>query len=395
MADIKFTCPHCQQGIQCDQLWCGHEINCPTCQGAIMVPQTATAPAAGGAPAIKPPSSPAARLSAGKTQVARSTTPTGMAQKQFQPVPQKKQSPWLKYAFIGLGVAALGVGGYYGYGLWIAGRDKVKATADAAGKRRVGGEVAGAMDVNDALNGAEPNRPASSLKDGVRKRAGGRRVPGVPAAGDSARALADNGGPDGSSVALAAANALPVVAPAHTMDVSSVTIPASKVNGVISGSPFVADMARIDKMGTAYVLTLRQGGGLTPDRAVRVFLHLQGTGGPTNQTFTVSPDAKDPAVSEVAKLWKTSAGFAPTEKDFFSNYALKLELGNMDKGLIPGKIFLALPDTDKTVVAGQFLTPVIMPDPAALAAAARYSMMATNSAASASRQRYGGRAGRQ
>ena len=93
-------------------------------------------------------------------------------------------------------------------------------------------------------------------------------------------------------------------------------------------------------------------------------------------------------MSEVAKLWKTSAGFAPTEKDFFSNYALKLELGNMDKGLIPGKIFLALPDTDKTVVAGQFLTPVIMPDPAALAAAARYSMMATNSAASASRQRY-------
>ena len=360
-----------------------------------MVPQMATAPAAGGATAIKPPSSPAARLSAGKTQVARSSTPTGVAQKQFQPVPQKKQSPWLKYALIGLGVAALGVGGYYGYGLWIAGRDKVKATADAAGKRRVGGEVAGAMDVNDALNGAEPNRPASSLKAGVRKRAAGRRVPGVPAAGDSARALADNGGPDGSSVALAAASALPVVAPVHTMDVSSVTIPVSKVNGVISGSPFVADKARIDKIGAAYVLTLRQGAGLTPDRAVRVFLHLQGNGGPTNQTFTVSPDAKDPAVSEVAKLWKTSAGFAPTEKDFFSNYALKLELGSMDKGLIPGKIFLALPDTDKTVVAGQFLTPVIMPDPAALAAAARYSMMATNSAASANRQRYGGRAGRQ
>ncbi len=92
-------------------------------------------------------------------------------------------------------------------------------------------------------------------------------------------------------------------------------------------------------------------------------------------------------MSQVVKLWKASAGFAPTEQSFFSNYALKLELGQMVNGLIPGKIFLALADADKTVVAGQFTATLVIPDPAAQVAAARYAPPPTNSG-SAYRQRY-------
>jgi hypothetical protein len=345
--------------------------------------------AGGNPPAPKPPSGPAPRLSAGKTQVARSTTPTGVPQKQFQRPVQKKQNPLLKYALIGLGVAALGVGGYYVYGLILQGRDKLKATSEAAAKRPVGGDVGAAMDVNDALDRTEPSHPASSLKASVKKRLNRRGPGGVPVAGDSETALADNAGTDSGSAAAPADKDLPVVAPVHTLEISSVTIPVSKVNGVISGGSFVADKARIDKKtATAYALTLRQGSGLTPDRAVQVFFHLKGTGGPTNQTFTVSPNAADPAVSQVVKLWKTGAGFAPTDQRFSSNYVLKLELGQMDKGLISGKIFLALADTDKTVVAGQFKAPLILPDLAAQAAAARFTRPPTNSAA-ARQKRYG------
>jgi len=393
MADIKFTCPHCQQGIQCDQLWCGHEINCPTCQGGIVVPQM-EAPPAGSHPLVpKPPSGPAPRLSAGKTQVARSITPTGVVQKPSQPPPKKQQRPLLKYALIGLGVAALGVGGYYGYPLIGQARDKFNSTSDAAAKRPVvGGDVGAAMDVNDALEGTAPSRPAPSLKASVKKRLNRRGPAGVPVAGDGETALADNAGADGASAAAAADKDLPVVAPVHTLDVSHVTIPLSKVNGVISGGSFVADKARIDKKtATAYALTLRQGNGLTPDRAVQVFLRLKGNEGPTNQTFTVSPDAADPAVSQVTKLWKTSAGFAPSEQRFSSNYALKLELGQMDKGLISGKIFLALADTDKTVVAGQFKAPLILPDPTTQVAPPMSTGPAANSAAASARmkKRYG------
>jgi hypothetical protein len=392
MADIKFTCPHCQQEIQCDQLWGGHEINCPTCKGTMVVPQS-EAPAANTNPLVpKPPSGPSPRLSAGKTQVARSSTATGAPQKQFHHTVEKKQSPLLKYALIVVVVAALAAGGYYGYDLLLKGKDKFNATAEASSKRPVGGEVGQAMDANDALDKTDPNRSESPLKAGIKKRINKRRVAGVQSAADSEAALADDSGSGGRGGAPASEKDLPVVAPVYTLDVSTVKIAASKVNGVISGGNFVADTARIDKGADYYALTLRQGIGPTPDRAVRVFLRLKPTEVPTNQTFTVSSDTKDPAVSRVSKLWKTSAGFAPTEQKYTSNYALKLELGQMENGMIPGKIFLALDDTDKTVVAGQFKAPLIIPSPSAQAAQPAYTPPAgTPGAAAAARQRRYGR----
>jgi hypothetical protein len=320
-----------------------------------------------------------------------------VTQKAFhRPVEKKTLSPLLKYALIGVGVAALGVGGYY-Y-LWpLVGKTKegFNKTSEAAAKRPVGGEVGAAMDVNDTLAGAEPSRPARSLKSDVKKRIDRRRVPGVQAAGDSAAALDDNPAAGGRGATASADKDLPVVAPVYTLDISGVKIPVSKVNGTISGGSFVAEKARIDKKAAnVYALTLRQGAGLTPDRAIQVYLHFKGTDGPTNQTFTVSPGANDPAVSQVVKLWKTTAGFAPTDQRFSSNYALKLELGPMDKGLISGKIFLALPDTDKTVVAGQFTAPLIIPDPSTLVAPARGAMSATDPSAAA-KNRYNNRTRRQ
>jgi hypothetical protein len=399
MADIKFTCPHCKQQIECDQLWGGHEINCPTCQGTMMVPQMDAAPAGGKPLAPKPPAG-TPRLSAGQTQVARSSSGIGAPQKPFQPPPVKKKNPLVTYALVGLGVAALGAGGYYGYDYYQKRAEKVKPPAvhsrsraeREAANRPVGGEVGGALDVNDALNGTAPDRPTSSLKDSVNKSINRRRTKGVPSAGDSAAALADDARGGGKAAPTPSDKDWPVVPPVHTMDVSSVNIPVSKVNGVISGGAFLADKARIDKGATYYSLTLRQGAGATPDRAVQVFFHLQPTEGPTNQNITVSADSKDPAISQVVKLWKTGTGFAPNSQRYTSNFALKLELGKMDKGIIPGKIFLALDDTDKTVVAGQFLASLVIPDPSKVAAQSRNTntRQADNSASAARRKnRYG------
>jgi outer membrane lipoprotein-sorting protein len=47
MAEFKFSCPNCAQNIQCDAGYAGVQINCPSCQQAIIVPQppqTAAAP---------------------------------------------------------------------------------------------------------------------------------------------------------------------------------------------------------------------------------------------------------------------------------------------------------------------------------------------------------------
>ncbi len=423
MADIKFTCPHCQQQIQCDQLWCGHQINCPTCQGAMVVPQIEAAPPAGSnqapastpgsqfvAPVLKPPPGGASRLSAGRTQVARSTTPAGIAQRPFQPKVQKKANPVLKWALICTGLAALGVGGYYGYDYYTnQAQPKFNAKVDQASKRPVvGGDVGQAMDVNDALENTQPDRPAPAKRNALkRKLTGADAGQGVPVAGDSGAAAADTGGIEGASTATGTASPakqLPIVAPAYTLNVEQAKIPAGKVNGLIAGTNFVCETARLDKTPDYYALTLRQGTGLSPDRGVRVFLHLKPNEWPTNQTFTVSTETRDPVITQVVKLWKTNPRFAATEQRFSSGYALKLELGQAtDTGMSPtgvpgtsvsGKIFLALPDTDKTVVGGQFTASLIVAAATPQLAPANPMRMGAGAGAganpgAASRMRYG------
>jgi hypothetical protein len=45
MSDIKFSCPHCQQHIQADTGYAGLQINCPACNGGLIVPGNPAAPA--------------------------------------------------------------------------------------------------------------------------------------------------------------------------------------------------------------------------------------------------------------------------------------------------------------------------------------------------------------
>jgi len=43
MNEFKFSCPHCQQNIEATPEYAGVQINCPRCQGVIVVPKTPTA----------------------------------------------------------------------------------------------------------------------------------------------------------------------------------------------------------------------------------------------------------------------------------------------------------------------------------------------------------------
>ncbi len=58
---------------------------------------------------------------------------------------------------------------------------------------------------------------------------------------------------------------------------------------------------------------------------------------------------------QIVELWKTDPRYQARQKVFNYGYAMKLELGEITNGIIPGKIFLAVPpDTERTVVAGAF-----------------------------------------
>jgi len=64
-------------------------------------------------------------------------------------------------------------------------------------------------------------------------------------------------------------------------------------------------------------------------------------------------------VPQVTKRWKTNPKYAPQYKSFTSGYAMRLELGQLADGAMPGKIFLALPDPEQSVVAGTFRATII------------------------------------
>jgi len=38
MNDFKFSCPQCQQHLQCDEQFAGREIQCPGCHHLIRIP---------------------------------------------------------------------------------------------------------------------------------------------------------------------------------------------------------------------------------------------------------------------------------------------------------------------------------------------------------------------
>jgi hypothetical protein len=38
MSDFKFSCPHCQQHLMCDEKFSGREIQCPACNKLMWIP---------------------------------------------------------------------------------------------------------------------------------------------------------------------------------------------------------------------------------------------------------------------------------------------------------------------------------------------------------------------
>jgi hypothetical protein len=157
----------------------------------------------------------------------------------------------------------------------------------------------------------------------------------------------------------------PMVPAVWTLDLDQAKTPSGKVNGMISGTNFVPDVARLDKVGTGCWLSFLQGAPAAPDRGFRVYLRLNAGESVTGRTWTVTQDLKDRNLPQVVKIWKTDPRYAATQKSYSSGYAMKLELGDVTDGLISGKIFLALPDTEQSVVAGVFKANATLADAAA------------------------------
>ncbi len=316
MADLKFTCSHCGQEIECDELWSGHEIKCPTCQNELTVPPKPDAPPLATLAAAKPGQP---KLSIGLSRHERSAAPPppppqmATLQQQLNEARLAKKGNPMKWVAVGAVVIILGVGGYFGYGYFNQWQKKRSEAAQQAS--------APPPDTNAAP--AEPPPP--------------KEVPMVPAV--------------------------------WTLDLDKAKTPGGKVNGTISGTNFVPEVARLDKVGTTCLLRFLQGAPAAPDLGFMVYLHLNAGESVTGRTWTVTQELKDRNLPQVVKVWKTNPQYAATQKTFSSGYAMKLELGQITDGVISGKIFLALPDPEQSVVAGAFKANASLADAAAAGAA--------------------------
>ena len=295
MAELTFDCPHCRQPITCDDQWAGQQIQCPACQGAIIVPAK-PAGAPGHNPLVPKPPPGGSRLSVGQAQ--KPATPgRAIPIRNLAPEKAKKKNPLVAFGIPVLLIAILGAVGYFGYNYY----QEYKAKKEEAAR----------------------------------------------AAAAAAAAAQSNATQQAAAQAAAA-----VAPPVWTLDVDAAKIPTGRANGMLSGTNFVPEIARVDHLGTQQLLRLVQGQLLSPDKALLIYLHLKPGESIENYSLEVNKDMK--GVPPISKLWKPVAGGQPALKSFSTGYALKLQFGQSKNGVIPGKLYLALPDPEQTVVGGNF-----------------------------------------
>ncbi len=293
----------------------------------MVVPQAEGAPSSApghttiGKQLVAPPAS--TRLAFQQNAQMAATVKGNIPIRNLAPTATKRKSPIVKLVTWAVVLAGLGVGAYFGWGFYEQWREKANAKPIEEAKNSGGGDKA--------------NRSASRTGPGQPE---GAEPAATPAPADGAPAPGQGN--------------LPVVPPVYTLDVTQAKVPGGTVNGSISGSNFVAEIARIDAVGPAQVLRLTQGTPPVPERELLVYLRLKPGDKLSGHTWTISSDMKGADVPQVIKRWKVKAGYAPALKSYASGYAMKLELGALADGALSGRVFIALPDNEQTVAGGVF-----------------------------------------
>jgi len=140
--------------------------------------------------------------------------------------------------------------------------------------------------------------------------------------------------------------------PIWTMDLAKMKIPRGGAAGTVHGRDFVVERAELGNN----ILTLRQGKDFFPDLALTVFLFLRNGESPEGKEFRVGRKpgfgASNP---HVHVQWREKPGDGLPEREMImSDYAMVLQFGTKDAGKIPGRIYVCLPDKQKSCVAGSF-----------------------------------------
>jgi hypothetical protein len=132
---------------------------------------------------------------------------------------------------------------------------------------------------------------------------------------------------------------------AWEMDPAKHTIPAGGVKGRVGGAEVSLEAAV-----EGNDLVFRTGKDVTPERRMLLKLRKSADESLENRKWAVRQDT--PAGAAVPEVWLE----LPPQPihAFSSGYALTLELGQRKDGKVPGKVYLSLPDDEKSFLAGTF-----------------------------------------
>lgn len=142
-----------------------------------------------------------------------------------------------------------------------------------------------------------------------------------------------------------------------TMDVTNAPLPEGTVSGSIHGSGFMCERATLQGGN----LTLRQGAKWPPDLGLTVVLFAQQGEELSGKTVVVTPD-RLPPLPRVVLRWKNEQDKAENQT-INGGYALKVIFGQVANNRIPGKIYIAFPDDQKSFAAGTFNAEIRKPNP--------------------------------
>jgi predicted RNA-binding Zn-ribbon protein involved in translation (DUF1610 family) len=140
------------------------------------------------------------------------------------------------------------------------------------------------------------------------------------------------------------------------LDLTKAPFPETTAAGSVHGSGFLCEKAIV----RGGLLSLSQGKAWPWDLGVALNLFASRDEELSGKTLQVDPG--QPRSPTVVLRWK-EAGEQPATETITGGYALRLVFGGATNGRMPGKIYICLPDAEKSVVAGTFDAEIRKPAP--------------------------------
>ncbi len=151
-----------------------------------------------------------------------------------------------------------------------------------------------------------------------------------------------------------ATNAAPAVA-TWTLEPGKAVIPERPISGKLHGNEFACEKV----LFAGGTLSLRQGPGWPPELGLDILLSAQKAEQLNGKNIVITPGARS-VVSKIVLRWKDDLNHAQS-RDFTNGYALTLTVPQADAHRLLGRLYVALPDAEKTFAAGNFEAEVVQP----------------------------------